>query len=79
MKRQFAVAEHLLLKQDGLLCSPHPAKTFIRSREMLKQHVSRFPLTRRFVAGSAFVGTWSSVCFERRAAERHRMIKRRRL
>lgn len=56
-KHQFAVAEHLF-KQDGLLYSPHPAKPFIRSRGILKQqHVSCFPLTPRFVAGSAFVAT----------------------
>lgn len=37
MKHQFAVAEHLLFRQDGLLYSPNPARPFIGSRETLKQ------------------------------------------
>lgn len=60
MKHQSAAAEHLLFRQDGLLCSPNPARPFIRGGENAKTtaayRVSLWP--DRFVAGSPFVGPW---------------------
>lgn len=62
MKHQFAAAEHLLFRQDGLLYSPDPARPFIRGRETLKQQQCiAFPFDQTLCGRKSFCWPLSEV------------------
>lgn len=78
MKHQFAAAEHLLFKQDGLLYSPNPARSFIRIRETLKQQQCIvFPFDQALYGRKCFCQHPSEVlpALKGRHQERHRKKK----